>query len=269
MRIRPFLIFFSFFLSVTTNSQTSQNTFVKNSFDSFQSGEWIKFRIHYGIFNACYATIKLNDTIINNKKLFKSTAVGRTTGLASLFFKGDDIYESIFEREFVKPIKSRRDIDEGGYTKDIEIDYDYINKKAIVNDLKNNEIKYVTIKQNVQDIISTFYFLRNHFDIEKLNENDFINITMFFDAENYDFKMKFIGYENVKTKFGVVNCLKFEPYIQAGRVFGDSGDLYLWVSNDQNKIPIKIEADLRVGSIEADIDGFKGLKHPFKIKIDD
>ena len=92
---------------------------------------------------------------------------------------------------------------------------------------------------------------------------------MFFDAENYDFKMKFIGYENVKTKFGVVNCLKFEPYIQSGRVFGDSGDLYLWVSNDQNKIPIKIEADLRVGSIEADIDGFKGLKHPFKIKIDD
>ena len=269
MRIKPFLIIFSFFLSINSTSQTSQDTFVKKSFDSFQSGEWIKFRIHYGIFNACYATIELNDTIINNKKLFKSTAVGRTTGLARLFFKVDDIYESIFERDFVKPIKSRRDIDEGGYTKDIEIDYDYVNKKAIVNDLKKNEIKYVTIKQNVQDIISTFYFLRNHFDIKKLTENDFITITMFFDAENYDFKMKFIGYENVKTKFGVVNCLKFEPYIQSGRVFGDSGDLYLWVSNDQNKIPIKIEANLRVGSIEADIDGFKGLKHPFKIKIDD
>ena len=63
----------------------------------------------------------------------------------------------------------------------------------------------------------------------------------------------------------VVNCLKFDP-IQSGRVFGDSGDLYLWVSNDQNKIPIKIKR-IRVGSIEADIDGFKGLKHPFKIKV--
>ena len=90
---------------------------------------------------------------------------------------------------------------------------------------------------------------------------------MFFDAQNYDFKMKFVGYEDVKTKFGVVNCFKFEPYIQSGRVFSESGDLYLWVSNDKNKVPVKIEADLRVGSIEADIDGFKGLKHPFKIKI--
>jgi hypothetical protein len=81
--------------------------------------------------------------------------------------------------------------------------------------------------------------------------------------------MQFLGMEDVKTKFGVVNCFKFRPYIESGRVFKDNESLTLWVSNDKNKIPIKIEAGLRIGSIEADLDEFRGLKFPFKIKINE
>ncbi len=81
--------------------------------------------------------------------------------------------------------------------------------------------------------------------------------------------MKFLGYENLKTKFGTINCLKFRPYIESGRVFGDSESLTLWVSNDKNKIPVKIEAGLRIGSIEADLEEFRGLKHPFNIKLNE
>ena len=81
--------------------------------------------------------------------------------------------------------------------------------------------------------------------------------------------MQFLGLEDVKTKFGTVNCFKFRPYIESGRVFKDSESLTLWVSNDQNKIPIKVKAGLRIGSIEADLEQFKGLKFPFKIKIND
>ena len=124
-------------------------------------------------------------------------------------------------------------------------------------------------EKNVQDLISTFYFLRNHFDVKSLKINDYIRITIFFDAENYPFRMKFLGYENIKTKFGEINCLKFRPYIESGRVFGDSESLTLWVSNDKNKIPIKIEAGLRIGSIEADLEEFRGLKHPFKVNINE
>jgi len=272
MRLKLFLICFSLLftsLQFCQNNQGKKAQFVSSSFNSFEAGEWIKFRIHYGIFNASYATIDLKDTLIGNQNIFKSTAIGRTTGIARLFFKVDDIYESYFEKELVRPIKSKRDIYEGGYTKNIEINYDYSQSVAVVNDIKNNNVSNVSINKNVQDIISTFYFLRNHFDVTKLEINDFIKITMFFDAENYDFRMKFLGFEDVKTKFGVVNCYKFRPYIESGRVFRDSESLALWVSNDKNKIPIKIEAQLRIGSIEADLDGFKGLKHPFKIKVNE
>ena len=90
---------------------------------------------------------------------------------------------------------------------------------------------------------------------------------MFIDSENYNFRMWFLGFEDVKTKFGIVHCLKFNPIVESERIFNNSESLTLWVSNDKNKIPIKIKAGLRIGSIDADLDEFKNLKHPFKIKI--
>jgi len=88
---------------------------------------------------------------------------------------------------------------------------------------------------------------------------------MFFDKENHDFKLKFLGKEVLNTKFGKIATLKFRPYVMAGRVFKEQESLTFWISDDKNKIPVKIEADLAVGSLEADLDEFKGLKHQLKV----
>jgi hypothetical protein len=54
----------------------------------------------------------------------------------------------------------------------------------------------------------------------------------------------------------------------AGRVFKEQESLTLWVSADENKIPLKVKADLRVGSLRAELEAFKGLKHPFPIQFE-
>ena len=59
----------------------------------------------------------------------------------------------------------------------------------------------------------------------------------------------------------------FRPLVQSGRVFKEQESLTVWISDDDNKLPVRIKASLVVGSIKADIEGFKGLKYPFKIKI--
>lgn len=272
MRFRIFLYFFILLISKPLTSQEDKGLkapFVNSSFQSFKQGEWLKFRLHYGVFNASYVTLNLEEDTLANEQVYKATAIGRTTGIARLFFKVDDVYETYFKKNIVNPIKSTRNINEGGYTKNVEINYDYFNNLANITDVKNSQFRSVSIEKNVQDLISTFYFLRNHFDIKSLRINDFIRITIFFDAENYNFRMQFLGIEDVETKFGTVNCFKFKPYIESGRVFRDSEALTLWISNDENKIPIKVKAGLRIGSIEADLDQFKGLKYPFKIKINE
>ena len=112
-------------------------------------------------------------------------------------------------------------------------------------------------------------FLRKHLDISKLNEGDLIGVNIFFDQRNYPFKMKFLGIENLKTKFGLIECMKLNPYMEAGRVFRSNKGLELWVTNDKNRIPIKVRANLRVGTIVAELTSFRGITNPFKIIVND
>lgn len=237
--------------------------------NAYKSGEWLKFRIHYGVFNASFATLKLESDKLDSIPVFHVIGKGKTTGLARLFFKVDDTYESYFGRYDNKPYKFIRKIDEGGYTKDMEINFDYDENKALLVDKKNNKEFGFEIDNEVQDLLSGAYHLRNNYAVEDLVEGESIVMDMLYDDDGvYQFKLKFLGKEVVKTKYGKVECLKFRPYVQSGRVFKEQESLTLWVSNDLNKIPIRIKADLAVGSIKADLDGYNGLKNQFKIIMD-
>lgn len=235
--------------------------------DAFAVGEWFKLRIHYGFVNAGYATLEVKEATINNKKVFHVIGKGYTTGMSRFFFKVDDLYESYFDKETGNPYQYVRKINEGGYTKNQEGFFNQSENKILVKDYKNKNEKTVVIPKNTQDIMSTFYYLRNYPNIDKIKPGEAIAIDMFFDDETTKFKLKFIGREDITTKFGVVPTMIFRPLVQSGRVFKEEESLTVWISDDDNKMPIRIKASLAVGSIKADLEGFKGLKYPFKIKI--
>ncbi|WP_299321477.1 DUF3108 domain-containing protein [uncultured Maribacter sp.] len=236
---------------------------------AFKAGEWLKFRMHYGFLNASYATLQVNSATIDDKSVYHVVGHGETTGVASWFFKVDDTYESYFDKQDGKPYRFVRKINEGGYKKDVEINFDHNTSKAELNDKKNKKKLNFTLENNIQDLISAFYFLRNNYKTEDLEVGKAITLKMLYDDDGiFDFKLKYLGVEVVNTKYGKVECLKFRPLVQSGRVFKEQESLSLWVSNDDNRIPIRIKADLAVGAIKADIDGYNGLKHQFKIIMD-
>jgi hypothetical protein len=235
---------------------------------AFDTGEWFKFKMSYsGWMKAGEATLKVNEGKIDGKPVFHVVGKGKTTGLISWVFKVKDRYESYIDKKALIPYRFIRDIDEGGHTKKIEIDFDQVNNKAHVFNKKHNTRKIIDTKPNVQDMISTFYFLRNTLDMTNLKVDDEVRTDMFFDGENYGFKIKYLGKETIRTAFGKVECLKFRPYVMAGRVFKEEESLTLWVSADKNRIPLRLKADLAVGSLRADLDAFRGLKHQFKIQF--
>lgn len=236
---------------------------------AFKPGEWLKFRIHYGFLNASYATLHLTSETLNSVPVYHVVGEGKTTGFASIFFKVDDTYESYFNREDGRPYKFIRKIDEGGYTKDMEIDFDYKKDKAVLIDNKNGTKQDFDINDRIQDLISASYFLRSNYNLEEFTVGESIDLDMLFDDDGvFKFQLKYLGKETLRTKFGKVECLKFRPLVQSGRVFKEKESLTLWVSNDWNKIPIRIKADLAVGSLKADLDGYNGLRNQFKIIMD-
>ena len=246
-------------LFVTTNSFVVQE-------NAYTTGEWFKLRIHYGMVNAGYASLEIKDAVKNNKKVHHVVGKGWTVGMAKFFFEVDDNYESYFDKQTGKPYQFVRKIDEGGYTKNQEGFFDQATNKVLVKDYKNKTEKTLYVPKNTQDILSAFYYLRNYPTIDKLKIGESVAIDMFFDDETTKFKLKFIGRENITTKFGVVPSMVFRPLVQSGRVFKEQESLTVWISDDDNRLPIRIKASLAVGSIKADIDAYKGLKNPFKTK---
>ncbi|MBF0694549.1 MAG: DUF3108 domain-containing protein [Flavobacterium sp.] len=247
-------------LFISTTSLTTQNN------KSFDVGEFFKFRISYGIVNAGYATLEVKDAVKNNKKVFHAIGKGWTTGMSRFFFKVEDHYESYFDKATGNPYQFVRKIDEGGYTKNQEGWFNQAKDQVLVKDYKKNRERTFSVPNNTQDIVSSFYYLRNHPGIDNMKVGESVAIDMFFDDETTKFRLKFIGRENLNTKFGVIPTLVFRPMVQSGRVFKEEESLTVWISADDNKIPLRIKASLAVGSLKADLDSFKGLKHPFVVK---
>ncbi|EDP71138.1 hypothetical protein FBALC1_01602 [Flavobacteriales bacterium ALC-1] len=239
---------------------------------AFQKGEWFKFKMSYsGFLKAGNATLSLKEAKLKGKPVYHVVGKGWTTGPVKWMFKVKDRYESYFDKETGVPYKFIRKIDEGGHTKDIEINFNHKEQKAIVNNKKKKRVRTITTEQDVQDMVSMYYYLRNNIDPASLRKGDEITTNMFFDEENYGFKLKYLGKETIEVDVNgsdvKVKTLKFRPYVMAGRVFKEEESLTLWVSADKNKIPLKIKADLAVGSLRADLVEFRGLKHSFKIEF--
>lgn len=260
------LLLLGFFFSYPLWGQ--QNLFPSNGpLNAFQAGEWFEFRINYGFFNASHVTLELKKDTLGSIPVFYAKGYGRTTGLARLFFKVEDHYESYFGQNDGLPRWFIRDIYEGGYTKNLEIRFDHQTQMAEVDDKKTKIKSQFPIKKNVQDLISAFYYLRNFYDVTKMVKGQEVSFPMFFDKENYLFKLRVLGRETISTKFGQIRCLKLRPYVQSGRVFSEQESVTLWVSDDANKVPVKMRADLRIGSINCNLENFKNLRHPFKIVV--
>ncbi|MEO9571788.1 MAG: DUF3108 domain-containing protein [Polaribacter sp.] len=248
------LIFFTLLFFTTVNSQSNKK--------AFKSGEWLRYKMSYsGFLRAGTAILEVNEKEFNGKKVFHTKGTGWTSGMIKWFFNVDDKYESYFDRDTIKPYVFKRKIDEGGYKKHRITSFNYNLNKAYIQDFtlqKDTSVAFF----NVQDMLSSFYYLRNR-DVKHMVKGQEIAIDMFMDSQVYPFKLRFLGRETIKTKFGKVKTMIFRPLVQSGRVFKAQESVTLWITDDANKIPIKMKADLAVGSLRAELEQYKGLANTF------
>ncbi len=236
----------------------------QNNHGAFKTGEWLKFKLRYGFFNAGYTSLTVKDTIYNGNSNFLIKGKGWTTGVVKLFYKVEDNYNSVIDKKTLYPYLFIRRVNEGGYKITKDIQFNQKENKAIVIDYKHKTKKYYNTVSGVQDMISSMYFIRN-LDLSHLKINQEISINLFYDQTLNNFKFRFLGKQIINTKFGKVKTLKFRPFVESGRVFKEKNSVTVWVTDDDNKIPIKIKADLVVGSLKAELESFKGLNNAFPI----
>jgi hypothetical protein len=249
------LLSFTLFFLTTTNSQEKSVP--------FKSGEWLRYKMSYsGFLRAGSAILEVNETELFGKKVFHTKGTGWTSGPVKWFFEVDDKYESYFDKDSIRPYLFKRKIDEGGYKKHRITSFNYDSNKAYVQDFIKQKDSSISFK-SVQDMMSSFYYLRNT-KTANLKKGDEIALDMFMDSQIYPFKLRFLGREVLKTKFGKVNSLIFRPLVQSGRIFKAQESVTIWITDDANRIPIKMMASLAVGSLRAELEEYKGLANPFR-----
>ena len=236
----------------------------QENISEFSEGEYLKFRISYGLLNAGFASLEIKDSIIDSEPVFHVVGKGWTTGMVNFFFPVEDDYQSYFNKESLQPKYFIRKVNEGGYTMNREIFFNYDSIQAKVVDHKKDTIKYFEIHKDIQDMLSALYHLRTR-DLSDLKEGETITMDIFFDGEINNFHLKLIGREELKSQFGKVNTLVFKPIVQVGRVFKENESVTLWITDDKNKLPLKIKASILVGSLKAELYEYKGLANSFPI----
>jgi hypothetical protein len=236
--------------------------------ESFSEGERLEFKVHVGPINAAYSTMAISDTVyqINGRPCYKISIEGNTTGFFDMFVRVRDVWGTYLDTQAILPQRFYRNIQENKYRKYEIVDFDHKNKKAIVTKLdketkRPTETKLFDISENSQDLVSGYYFLRT-LEYKNKKEGEIISIPAFFDNEKYNFDVRFVGREEVRTKIGKINALVLSPIMPSNSLFDGENAIQVWLSDDKNKIPIKIKAKMFVGSVEIDLLEAKNIKSP-------
>lgn len=256
-------LFFALVLLISSplfGQEISKNT-------AFTYGEELNFEVSYGWLNLADAKLQIGKKAHsqNETSHYKIDIYGKTKGAATLFGKVNDNWGTYLNSETLLPYQSYRHIEEGKYRKHELVYFDQKNKKARLElyDRENKNLKEAreyNLLNEVQDLVSGFYYLRS-LNLSKLKPGEVVMIKGFFDKELYNIKLIFEGTEKLDTVIGQKETYIFSPQIPPNNLFRGDYPIKVWVTKDQNKIPVKIKANLFLGSINLDLVSAKGLRN--------
>lgn len=233
--------------------------FVENH--SFQAGEHYTYKVKYGFITVGQANVEVHNRIFNvhGRPCYRVNVLGKTAGLASLW-KVSNTYRSFIDTTAIIPHKFVYSARENSYARDQVFDFDH--GRNLVKRTEKNKITEYKVPEYVQDVISGYYYLRT-VDFSKMKVGETVKAPMFFDDEIYDMKVKYAGKDVVKTRFGKMGVLKLNPVLPSNKLFEGEEAIRIFVSDDENRVPIRLEIDFSFGTIAMEIVGYGDVRNPF------
>ena len=202
--------------------------------------------------------------------MFHSIITGKTYKFYDIIFRVREFFESKFYEDPIKPHYFYRNTQEGKYRIKNTV---YFN--GATNGIKSTIQKYdlapvdTLLKDSgsTYDIPSLFYKVRCvDFDSVAIGQKQPISFVI--DDDVYNFWYIFMGKEEKKIKgLGTFNTMKFAVRLVAGSVFTGKDDMYIWVTDDENKVPLLFESPIIVGRVRGRLKEFTNLKGELKSKI--
>jgi hypothetical protein len=234
----------------------------------FKAGEKLTYTVRYAFglnFDAGEVTFNV-DTLKKGKTIFfHFYSTGRSYPSYDKIYEVRDRYDVLTFAQDLRPIYYHRHTSEGGYGVNNIYHFSYKDDKIYMTISHSDSIPYkdtISHIKCVRDALSSAYYLRG-LDIKKMKKGHKITIDMLLDGKVYPITITYLGQEkivmsdtlHIKTYKSVSETIK-------SSIFRGGEGLYVWVSEDKNKLPVKILAYILVGKVVVFLNDFKGLKYP-------
>jgi hypothetical protein len=258
----PLLTIFAICILSFTPAGTQSTCGYKNK--AFLSGESITYYVFYtlaGIWvHAGNVNFTATQTTLNNKPVYHVVGNGSTLPSYDWIYKVRDRYETYIDTGTLLPYKFIRNVQEGDYKKYEQTTF---NHPAGIATTPRGNFK---VPSCVQDVLSEMYLARN-MDFDKYKKNDLIPFDLFLDDEVFNMYIRYLGKETIKTRYGKFRCFKFKPLLLKGTIFEGGEKMTVWVTDDANRLPVRVESPISVGNIKVDMMMYRNLRYPLTSKV--
>ncbi len=229
---------------------------------AFLPGEKLTYILRYGWFTAGEAvfSVEQDQPMVNNRPTFHLRGTGRSMATFDVFYTVRDDFDSWVDQDALYPYRYVRKVHEGSIRFTDEVRFDHRNR--VITGGKG------TFKPEglVHDLMSALYYARCA-GLKGAPVGQFIPVPVFLDDKIYPLGFAVIGREVVKVRTGTFRCIVISPKVVTGTVFSDKNSLKIWVTDDDNLVPVKIYSPLVVGNVNAELTRFENLRNPITAAV--
>lgn len=253
------LLFLALHLAAGFFSASAQSEFCNTRNTAFADGEHLYFKVWYNAgriwIGAGEANFDVNMETMNGKRAFHVVADGKTLRSYEWFYKVRDRYETWIDASNMHPLKFVRNVNEGGFRIYNNVTFNQnIGQAVSTNGIFN-------VPKCVQDVISAIYYARN-INYNAYKPGDRIPFSMFLDDEVYNLYVRYIGKEEIQTRYGTFKAIKIAPLLIKGTIFTGGEKMFVWVTDDANHLPVRVDSPIQIGSVKVDLMGYDRLRSP-------
>jgi len=222
---------------------------------AFGAGEYLRFEVSALGVSAGEAVLTVTDTVCRGRKSFKVKFTLNSKPFFNIFYRVEDWYGTVIDALGIFPWKFEQHIREGGFARDFTADFDQVNHVATTSEGKHPLPPYV------QDMLSAFYFSRT-VDYGGLKPGQKIHLQNFYKDSTYELDVKFRGRQTVEVEAGTFRCLVIEPLAREGGLFKSDGKLFVWITDDDRRMPVRVSTKIAIGSVDSELVEYRGINGP-------
>ena len=211
----------------------------------FRVGETLTYQIFWGPFVVGRASLQVAGVEkVDDHDCYHLIAKAKTSGLAEWLFPVDSTAESWLDCRELFTRRYRQSRSEGKHVTNDETHYDYEHREAITRNKKGRE-KRTPLDQPVQDVISSVYFVRAQKLMLDAEQTFVLNAS----ATNYVVTIRPDQRKQLWLRpVGNVQALRIEPNPTLKIVAANNGRMWFWVTDDERRLPLLVNSDLKFGS---------------------